>query len=249
MLLTIITVAFNSVETIRDTMESVLNQKCKDYEYVVVDGASKDGTLEVIKEFLPRFNGRMRYVSEPDTGIYDAMNKGIRMAQGDVIGILNSDDFFADENVVGRLLESFEKNPQSDAVYANLYYVSQKKTDNIVRRWVTGHQKPFAKGWLPAHPTFYVKKTIYERCGLFNLDYRLAADFELMLRFVERYHIKLTYLPEFLVKMRLGGATNNSISNIIEQDKECVRAFKENQVPVSRLYLLYRYLPKIKQYL
>lgn len=249
MIITIITVAYNSNSTIKDTMDSVLNQVCKDYEYIVVDGASKDGTLDAIEEYVPKFDGRMRYISEPDKGIYDAMNKGIGMAQGDVIGILNSDDFFADEHVVGKLLETFKEEPEVDGVYANLCYVSQNKTDNIVRRWITGPQKPFAKGWLPAHPTFYVKKSVYEKYGLFNLDYKLAADFELMLRFVERYHIKLTYLPEFLVKMRLGGATNNSIRNIVEQDKECVRAFKENQVSVSRMYLLFRYLPKIKQYL
>jgi len=245
----IITATYNSGRTIRDTIESVFRQSYTDYEYIIVDGCSKDATLDVVKQYIPQFEGRMHYISEQDKGIYDAMNKGFQMAKGDVLALINSDDFFCDDHALEKVVNAFNNNPSADGVYADLYYVSQDNTDNIVRKWVTGTQKPFSKGWLPAHPTFYVKRECYEKFGYFNLDYKLAADFELMLRFVERYNIKLEYLSEPLVKMRLGGATSRNLENIIKQDKECVRAFKDNNVPVSHFYLLFRYLPKIKQYL
>lgn len=249
MKITIITVAYNSKRTIRDTMESVLAQSFQDYEYIVVDGASTDGTMDIVWEMETRFHGRLKNISEPDHGIYDAMNKGIKMASGDIIGILNSDDIFHDNYAVEHIVKAFDENPDADAIYADLFYVRQNNTNKVVRKWRAGKQRSFAKGWLPAHPSFYVKKSVYERYGLFNLDYKLAADFEMMLRLVERYHIKIAYLPIPLVRMRLGGATNRSIKNIIQQDRECVRAFYENDIPVSRLYLLYRWLPKIKQFL
>lgn len=248
MMISIISATYNSESTIKDTIESVLRQSCLDYEYIIVDGCSKDGTMDIVEQYIPKFNGRMRYVSEPDKGIYDAMNKGFQMAMGDVLALINSDDFFCDDYALEKVIKRFKDNPEVDGVYADLYYVSQDNTDKIVRKWVTGTQRPFAKGWLPAHPTFYVKRNCYEKYGYFNLDYKLAADFELMLRFVERYHINLAYLPEPLVKMRLGGATSKNIANIIKQDKECYRAFKENSVSVSNFYLLYRYLPKIRQF-
>lgn len=249
MKITIITVAYNSERTIRDTLESVLDQLYQDYEYIVVDGASTDGTMDAVREMETRFHGKLKYISEPDHGIYDAMNKGIEIASGDIIGILNSDDIFHDNYVVEHIVKAFDENPDADAIYADLFYVKQSNTNKVVRKWRTGKQRPFAKGWLPAHPTFYVKRSIYERYGFFNLNFKLAADFEMMLRLVERHHIKIAYLPMPLVKMRLGGATNRSIKNIIQQDRECVRAFYENGIPVSRLYLLYRLLPKIRQFL
>jgi len=249
MKVSIITATYNSERTLTKTIESVLTQSHDDIEYIIVDGASKDGTLDIIKSYVPRFNGRLQYISERDNGIYDAMNKGYKRATGDVIAIINSDDFFCDERAIEKVVKTFEENPQTDGVYANLYYIGKNDDDKIVRKWVTGEQGSFMKGWLPAHPTFYVKRAIYEKYGYFNLDYKLAADFELMLRFTERYHIRLTYLPEFLVKMRLGGATSKSIGNIIKQDKECIRAFKDNGISASPLYLFYRFLPKIKQYI
>ena len=248
MKISIITATFNSGRTVRDTLESVLRQTFTNYEYIIKDGGSKDNTLEIVKEYAPQFGDRLKIVSAPDKGIYDAMNQGFQMASGDVLALINSDDFFSDDHALEKVAKTFAENPETDGIYADLYYVSQDNIDNIVRKWVTGLQKPFAKGWLPAHPTFYVKRECYEKYGYFNLDYKLAADFELMLRFVERHHIKLTYLPEALVKMRLGGATSKNIQNIIKQDKECVRAFKDNGIPVSSFYLLYRFIPKIKQY-
>lgn len=249
MRLSIITATYNSVRTIRDTIESMLRQSFSDYEYLIVDGYSKDGTLDVINQYIPKFEGRLRYISEPDKGIYDAMNKGFKMAKGEILMLINSDDLFARPDALEMVVKQFDEHPEVDCVYANLYYVSADNTDNIVRVWKTGEQRPFRKGWLPAHPTFYVKREAYEKYGYFNLSYPLAADFELMLRFVEKHHIKLQYLPEYLVKMRLGGATSKNFHNIIQQDKECMRAFKENGLESSPLYLVYRLLPKIKQFL
>lgn len=249
MKISIITVTFNSGKTIRDTIESVMHQTYKNYEYLIIDGCSKDGTLDVVKQYIPQFDGRMRYVSEPDKGIYDAMNKGFSMATGDVLMLINSDDLFARNDALELVVKTFETHPDTNGVYADLYYVSQNNTDNIVRVWKTGEQKPMRRGWLPAHPTFYVKREVYEKYGYFNLSYPLAADFELMLRFIEGYGIKLTYLPQYLVKMRLGGATSKNIQNIYRQDVETLRAFKENGLPGGNItYLIWRYIPKVKQF-
>ena len=249
MKLSIITATYNSEKTVRDTIESVLSQTYLDYEYFVVDGGSKDSTLDILREYEPKFNGRMHWKSERDKGIYDAMNKGFQKATGDVLMLINSDDLFARPDALELVVKEFERHPEVDGVYANLYYVSQNNIDNIVRVWKTGEQKPMNRGWLPAHPTFYVKRECYEKYGYFNLNYPLAADFELMLRFVEGHNIKLAYLPEYLVKMRLGGATSKNIQNIYRQDVETIRAFKENNLPGgSIMYLFWRYLPKIKQF-
>lgn len=249
MRLSIITATYNSGRTIRDTIESVLCQTYKDYEYIIVDGCSKDGTLDVVNQYIPKFEGRMRYISEPDKGIYDAMNKGFRMATGDVLMLINSDDLFARPDALESVVNTFNDNPNIDGVYADLYYVSQKNIGNIVRVWKTGEQKPMRRGWLPAHPTFYVRRECYEKYGYFNLNYPLAADFELMLRFVEGHGIKLTYLPMHLVKMRLGGATSKSLKNIYKQDVETIKAFKENGLPGGNItYLIWRYIPKVKQF-
>lgn len=249
MKLSIVTATYNSEKTVRDTIESVLSQTYLDYEYLVVDGGSKDSTLDILREYEPKFKGRMHWKSERDKGIYDAMNKGFQKATGDVLMLINSDDLFARPDALELVVKEFEAHPEADGVYADLYYVSQNNIDNIVRVWKTGEQKPMKRGWLPAHPTFYVKRECYEKYGYFNLNYPLAADFELMLRFVEGHNIKLAYLPEYLVKMRLGGATSKNIQNIYRQDVETIRAFKENNLPGgSIMYLFWRYLPKIKQF-
>lgn len=249
MKISIVTATYNSGRTIRDTIESVLHQTYKDYEYIIVDGCSKDGTLDVVKQYMPQFEGRMRYVSEPDKGIYDAMNKGFKMAKGEILMLINSDDLFARHDALEQVVKAFEEHPEVDGVYADLYYVSQNNINNVVRVWKTGEQKPMRRGWLPAHPTFYVKRVCYEKYGYFNLSYPLAADFELMLRFVEKHHVKLYYLQEHLVRMRLGGATSKSLKNIYKQDVETIEAFKENGLSGGNItYLIWRYIPKVKQF-
>ena len=249
MKLSIITATFNSSKTVEKTIKSVLCQTYMDYEYIIIDGVSKDNTLDIVCKYEPLFEGRMKVFSEKDKGIYDAMNKGFKKSSGEVL-MLNSDDLFARPYALELVVREFERHPDADGVYGNLYYVSQNNTDNIVRVWKTGEQKSMRYGWLPAHPTFYVKKECYEKYGYFNLDFPLAADFELMLRFVERHRIRLAYLPEYLVKMRLGGATSKNLKNIYKQDIETIKAFKENGLPSGNIiYLFWRYLPKIKQFL
>lgn len=244
----LITVTFNSAATLRDTICSVLSQTYQDIEYIIVDGKSADSTLEIIREYEPHFNGKMRWISEKDSGLYDAMNKGFRMATGDVIGIINSDDLLAEPTAIEKVMKFFEEHSEVDAIYADLYYVSQNDTSKIVRHWISGKQRPFKYGWHPAHPTFYVKRDIYQKYGLFDLDFKFAADFELMLRLIEKHHIKLFYLPEPLVRMRLGGTTSKNFTNIKKGNIECIKAFRKNGIEVSCLYSLFRLLPKLKQY-
>jgi glycosyltransferase involved in cell wall biosynthesis len=249
MKVSIITVSYNSAATIRDTFDSVLIQTYPEIEYIIVDGDSKDNTLSIIKEYEKKFDGRMQWVSEPDKGLYDAMNKGIKMATGDIIALINSDDLICDAFAIEKVVQAFELNSQVDAVYANIYYVSQNDTNRIIRTWQVGEQKSFQNGWHPAHLALYIKKSIYDEFELFNLNYKLAADFELMLRFIEKYKIKLTYIQEPFVKMRLGGITNKSLKNIFKQNIECIRAFNDNKLPVCPvLYPIKRLFPKLLQY-
>ena len=243
--MSIITVSFNSSKTIRDTIESVKMQTYDDIEYIVVDGNSTDNTVSIIKSFVPEFNGRIKWVSEPDKGLYDAMNKGIGMATGDIIGIINSDDLFCDNRAIEKVVDIFEQNEKLDSVYANLYYVAQNDTSKIIRHWKSGEQRAFKYGWHPAHPTLYIKRIVYDKYGLFNLEFKLAADFEIMLRFLEKYRISTQYFEEPLVKMRLGGETNKSLKNIINQNIECINAFVCNGLNVNRLiYPFFRIVPK-----
>lgn len=246
MLISIITATFNSAATIVNCITSVNNQTYPNIEHIIVDGASKDNTIEIIKSLPNRID---KIISEPDKGIYDAMNKGIGLATGDIIGILNSDDLYANDLVLERVARKFEPDFVG-CVHADLYYVSKDNVDQVVRHWKTRDYFPgaFKTGWHPAHPTFFVRREVYEKYGLFNLDFRLAADFELMLRLLERDKITSAYLPEPIVRMRLGGATGKNIQNIIKQNIECFKAFKSNGLKVSPLYPLYRLLPKLKQF-
>lgn len=248
MKISLITVTFNSGGTLRDTIQSVLSQTYYDIEYIIVDGHSQDNTVDIIKEYEPLFHGRLKWISEKDQGLYDAMNKGFQMATGDMVGIINSDDLLAEATAIEKVIDCFEGHKDIDCVYADLYYVSQYDTSKIVRHWITGKQRSFSKGWHPAHPTFYVKRDIYLKYGMFDLDFKFAADFELMLRLVEKEHIRLFYLPEPLVRMRLGGTTSKNLTNIRKGNIECLNAFRKNGIPVSVLYPFYRLLPKLKQY-
>jgi len=249
MKISIITVCFNSEKYITSAIESVLNQTYSDIEYIIIDGGSKDTTINLIKQFEPEFNGRMKWISEKDQGLYDAMNKGIQMATGDVIGLINSDDLFCDNYAIEKVMEIFNRDEKLDSIYADLFYVSQNDTDKIVRRWITGKKRPFKNGWHPAHPTFYIKNEVYKKYGNFNLDFKLAADFEIMLRFLEKHKITTYYLAEPIVKMRLGGETNKSLKNIYNQNIECIKAFSLNQIYVNKLlYPFYRTIPKLLQF-
>ena len=246
MKISIITATFNSGATLRDTIQTVLTQTYRDIEYIVIDGNSRDNTLEIVREFEPYFDGRMRWISEPDNGIYDAMNKGIRMATGDIIGILNSDDFYNDENVLADIVNAFGCK-KTDCVYGNLVFVDSAKPDKIVRRWIGSQYTPgaFLKGWHPAHPTFYAKRVWFEKLGVFGTSFNVSADFELMLRFLEKQGLSNSYLDRCFVKMRQGGESTGSIRNIIRGNRNILRAFKKNGYNVSYFYLIRRLAPKV----
>jgi len=246
MKISIITVSYNSAKTIETTFKSVLQQTYSNIEYIVIDGGSTDNTLKIAKKYSEIISV---LVSEQDNGLYDAMNKGIKLATGDVIGLINSDDLFCDPDALTKVVKVFKKNRNLESVYADLFYVSQHDTNKIVRRWVTGNQRKFKYGWHPAHPTFYIKKSVYDRYGLFDLSFNLASDFEIMLRFLDKEKISTTYLKEPLVKMRLGGETNKNFKNIYRQNIECVKAFKKNDLKVIKfLYPFFRIVPKFFQF-
>ncbi len=250
MKISIITVCYNSEKYIRFAIESVLNQTYENIEYIIVDGKSTDGTVDILKSYESLFNGRMRWISEKDSGIYDAMNKGIAMATGDVVGILNSDDFYAKGSVIEKVAQCFQ-DKNVDAVYGDLLYVHAENSDRILRYWKSGRYKKnaFMWGWMPPHPTVFVKKEVYEKYGDFNTDFSSAADYEFLLRVIHKEQIKLTYLPEILVKMRIGGESNRSIKNRIRGNNEDNKAWKINGL---RPYWFTRYLKparKIIQYI
>lgn len=233
MKISVITVAYNSAKTIADTLDAVAVQTHTDIEHLVIDGASKDGTVEIVRSHA---NPQIRLISEPDKGIYDAMNKGLAQATGDVVGFLNSDDFYADAAVLAKIVSVFQ-DLAVDACYADLVYVSQDNR-RVVRYWKS---KPFAKGdfakgWCPAHPTFYVRRSVVERLGFFDQSYKLAADAEFMMRCLECAQIRAAYIPHILVRMRLGGATNKSWKIIVPQNKEIFAALRKNGIPFSRMW-------------
>ena len=243
MKISLITVTYNSSSTLPDTLKSVLNQTYSDIEYIIVDGASKDNTVSIVKEYEPLFQGRMKWISEPDKGLYDAMNKGIRMATGDVVGILNSDDLFMDDKVLEDVAAAFDG--QTDAVFGNLYFVNQEDVNQIARVWKGSPYKSFKSGWHPAHPTFYVRREIYEKYGVFDTTFDVSADFELMLRLIEKHGIRTKYLDRYMVRMRMGGESTGSIKNIVRGNKNIFRAFRKNGIKISPLYPVYRLLPKV----
>lgn len=233
MKISVITVAFNAAQTIDAAMRSVLTQTHPDIEYIVIDGGSTDGTQACVARHASRL---AHFVSEPDRGIYDAMNKGIGLASGDVIGFINADDFYASEGALAKVADQF-RHPGVDGCYGNLCYVKEFDTQSVVRYWRSSEFRPgfFASGWCPPHPTFFVRRKIYERFGRFDLSYRIAADVELMMRFLEVNHVRARYLPEVLVKMRMGGTTNKSLKNIAKQNGEILRALKMHGLAANPL--------------
>lgn len=244
--ISIITVVFNNEKTIEDTILSIEAQTHPDIEHIVVDGASTDGTMDVVR----RHRGKIaKLVSEPDEGIFDAMNKGIRLATGEVIAFLNADDIYADNTVLEQVASVFSDS-SVDACYANLVYVDPVDLNKVVRFWKSQDFKPglFQKGWVPAHPTFFARKKVYQQYGSYDVGLRLAADYELMLRFLEKFKVKSVYIPRVFVKMRTGGVSNNSIRNILQQNIEIYRACKKNGVPVSPFFAFTKAFSKLSQF-
>jgi glycosyltransferase involved in cell wall biosynthesis len=247
MKISIITVAYNSAKTIEDTIKSVLSQSYQDIEYLIIDGASKDNTLAIVEKYREKI---AKVVSEPDQGIYDAMNKGVALATGDVVGILNSDDFYADDDVLKNVAEQF-KQSDIEGLYADLDYVDATDTNLIVRKWRSGtyKEKAFLKGWMPPHPTFFVRKEVYKKFGSYNLSLKSAADYEFMLRVIHKEKIKLGYLPNVIVKMRAGGMSNASFKNRLKANREDRKAWELNGLKPGPFTLIRKPLSKLVQFI
>lgn len=242
----IITVCYNSEKTIEDTIKSVVNQTYPNIEYIVIDGVSTDNTLSIINKYKEQIT---TIVSEKDNGIYDAINKGIGLATGDIIANLNSDDFYIDDKVIADVVATFEKE-KTDTLYADLYYVDAVDTNKIVRYWKSKQYKEglFLKGWMPPHPTFFVKKEVYQKHGLFDLQFKSAADYEIMLRFIHRFKASISYLPRVIVKMRVGGVSNSSLKNRIKANQEDRKAWEVNGLKPHAFTLIFKPLSKLLQF-
>ena len=247
MKISIITVVWNSNDTVRDAIESVLGQTYENIEYIIIDGASTDGTIEIIRSYSEKIS---KFVSEPDQGIYDAMNKGLALATGDIVGILNSDDFYSANDILESVVNEFDRS-MVDCLYGDLVYVNATDTSQIVRFWKSKIYVPgaFKKGWHPAHPTFFVRRECFEKYGVFNLNFKIAADYELMLRFLEKYQLKSLYLNKTFVKMRVGGESNRNLKNIIRANLESYKAWKTNNLKVSPFIFFIKPLSKIVQFI
>lgn len=247
MKISVITVCRNSAQTIRDTLASVRSQTHPQIEHILIDGASTDNTLDVIREF----EHVTQLISEPDRGLYDAMNKGIQLATGAVVGILNADDFYADPNVLTKVAKVFEQQQKIAAVYGDLRYVHPRATNRTIRFWRSGPFDPkmFRYGWMPPHPTFFVRRKMYEAHGGYDTRLRSAADYELMLRFLYKFRIPVWYLPEVLVHMRTGGLSNRSLRNRWQANREDRNAWAMNGLQPAFYTLWLKPLRKIPQYL
>lgn len=245
--ISIITVTYNSAQTLEQTIQSVLSQNYPNIEYIIVDGKSTDDTVTIIEKYRDKIS---YFISEKDDGLYHAINKGIGLATGDIIGILHADDFYTENNVLTAIAETFKMN-EADAAYADLYYVDKNNTDKIIRTWKSGKysSKSFLWGWMPPHPTFFVKKNCYTKYGVFNTTLRSAADYEIMLRLLYKHKIKAAYLPEFIVKMRVGGQSNASIQNRVKANNEDRLAWKLNEVKPYFFTLTLKPLRKLTQFL
>ncbi|MCK5700469.1 MAG: glycosyltransferase [Cyclobacteriaceae bacterium] len=243
MKITIITVCYNSVSHIEDAINSVANQDYKEIEHIVIDGNSYDGTQEV----LQKYSGKIaHWISEPDKGIYDAMNKGIKIASGEVIGSLNSDDFYFDNQVISKVVEAFA-DQKTDAVFGDLIFVDPDNLSRTLRTYSSNswHPEKFAKGYMPAHPTFFVKRKYYEKYGLFETDYKIAADYEMLIRLLYVYKLNYTYLPLKMVKMRKGGVSSNGIKSNITLNNDDIRACRKHGIKTNALKIYLKYFKKV----
>ena len=246
MKISVITAVLNGAQTLENTIESIHQQNYKDIEHIVVDGGSTDGTVEIAARHSDKI---ACFIPGPDHGIYDGMNKGIERATGDVIGFLNSDDYYSDNSVVDQINRVFQ-DQTVDACYADLLYVDGQNTDKVIRYFQSGEYRSglFERGWIPAHPTFYARKEIYEKYGLFDSSLKFQADLEHTARVMAVHRVKTRYVSEIWVCMRTGGATNRSISNILKGNLESYRAFKKLGLKVSPVYFATKFMMRVPQF-
>ena len=246
MKVSIVTVCFNSAATIEDTIRSVHKQEYENIEHVIVDGGSTDGTVDIVK----KYNGRIKkFISEPDEGIYDAMNKGLHLAQGDVVAFLNADDVYVSPTVISDVAAVLQAD-HTDGVYGDLIYLGRRNTNRIVRYWRAGQYRPraFRSGWVPPHPTFFCHRDLYRQFGGFDPKYRIAGDFELMLRLIERHRIHVQYIPKPFVYMRAGGRAN-TLRGIIQGNHEIIQAFRRNDMAFPPAFFCAKLFRKARQFL
>lgn len=245
MKVSLITVCYNSEKWIRTCIDSILSQDHADIEYIIIDGNSKDKTVEIIKSYGDKIT---KWVSEPDKGLYDAMNKGVAMATGDIVGILNSDDIYAHNKVISNIVAAFEENP-TDTLFADLIFVNENDLNKIVRYYPAKNFNPnqMPSGNMAPHPTFFVKRHCYEKYGNFDTTYRIAADFDIMLRLLYKNKCSYQYLPEVITKMRTGGASTQGWKSTLRINREILAVCQKNQVPTNMIKLYSRYLTKIFQ--
>jgi glycosyltransferase involved in cell wall biosynthesis len=248
MRISIITVVYNRAATIETTIKSVLSQTFDDIEYIVVDGGSSDGTLAVINKYLDNIH---QYVSEKDNGMYDALNKGIRLATGDIVGVLHADDRFASTDVVSKVAAAYRENPTVDAVYGDIAFVNSKNPLKVVRYYSSSVFKPSLLTWgfIPAHPTFFCRRNCFKKFGAYKTDFEIAADYELLLRFFKVHKIKAHYLSFRFTNMNTGGKSTSGIKSTIKINQEIIRACKENNISTNYLKLYSRYFFKLKEFL
>lgn len=249
-LISLITVSYKSEKTIAETIESILMQTYENIEYIIVDGLSPDNTVQIAKSYISSFKDKgynFKIISEKDRGLYDAMNKGIKLASGDIVGILNSDDFYVDEHVIEKVAEMMTAE-NSACLYADLLYVDESDTDKIVRRW-KANKGDFRFGWNPPHPTTFIRKKTYDKFGLYRIDYKISSDYDILYRIIHKGKAKTSYLREYIVKMRLGGKSTSSIKSNIISNKEIYNTLKENNQKFKLPIIFIRLLIKIKQFL
>lgn len=244
----LITVCFNSDKYLKSAIESVKMQKYSEIEYIIIDGCSKDGTMDIIKEYELQFNNRLKWTSEPDKGIYDALNKGVALATGDIIGFLHSDDLFNSQDTLQHIAHAF-KDDDISAVYGDLVFVDQQDINKIVRNWKSQSFKPglLQHGWMPPHPTLFMRREVYEKHGFFNTNLKCAADYDYILRVFRDPTLTFEYLPEVITKMRVGGVSTKGIKNIINKKKEDYWVLKNNKMPYPLWLLFTKNVLKIPQ--
>lgn len=248
-MISIITATYNSAKTISDTIKSVLCQTNKDFEYIIVDGGSTDETIDIVKSYESEFSGRLKWVSEKDEGIYDAMNKGIKMASGDIIGILNSDDYYTSDDILHTIADAF-KCQNVDAIYGDIHFIKDGVPDKCVRYYSSRLFSPFwlRFGFMPAHPSFYCKREVFDKSGLYRLDYKIGSDYEMMVRLFRKHKISSRYIPKDFVTMRTGGASNSNLQSRLTLIKEDVKACRDNGIYTNELFICLKFLYKIFEF-
>lgn len=247
MKISVITVVYNRAATIEKAIQSVIAQDYHDIEYVVVDGGSTDGTLTIIDKFIDHIH---QYVSGKDEGMYDALNKGIRLATGDIIGVLHADDWFSSHHIISGIAKEFKQNHHLDAVYGDIAFIKENDPRKVVRYYSSAVFKPSLLSWgfIPAHPTFFCKRKCFEKFGYYKTDFDIAADYELLLRFFKVHHIRAKYLPVRFTNMNMGGKSTSGIRSTIKINQEILKACRQNNIRTNYFKLYARYFFKIKEY-